>query len=34
VLLKDVFDDSLEEIAEIVGSTVDGVKIDARPGRV
>ncbi len=33
VLLKDVFDDSLEEIAEIVGSTVGGVKAALHRGR-
>jgi RNA polymerase sigma-70 factor, ECF subfamily len=33
VLLKDVFDDSLEEIAEIVGSSVGGVKAALHRGR-
>jgi RNA polymerase sigma-70 factor (ECF subfamily) len=33
VLLKDVFDDSLEEIAEIVGSSVGGVKAAIHRGR-
>jgi RNA polymerase sigma-70 factor (ECF subfamily) len=33
VLLKDVFDDSLEEIAELVGSTVGGVKAALSRGR-
>jgi RNA polymerase sigma-70 factor (ECF subfamily) len=33
VLLKDVFDDSLEEIAEIVDSTVGGVKAALHRGR-
>src|SRR6476661_2529096 len=33
VLLKDVFDYSLEEIAEIVGSTVGGVKAALNRGR-
>jgi RNA polymerase sigma-70 factor, ECF subfamily len=33
VLLKDVFDYSLEEIAELVGSTVGGVKAALHRGR-
>src|SRR4051795_4671813 len=33
VLLKDVFDYSLEEIAELVDSTVGGVKAEDPPGR-
>src|ERR1700757_3728485 len=33
VLLKDVFDDSLEEIAELVESTVGGVKAALKRGR-
>ncbi|MBO0912065.1 MAG: RNA polymerase subunit sigma-70, partial [Acidobacteria bacterium] len=33
VLLKDVFDYSLEEIAELVGSTVGGVKAALKRGR-
>jgi RNA polymerase sigma-70 factor (ECF subfamily) len=33
VLLKDVFDDSLEEIAEIVGSSLGGVKAALHRGR-
>src|SRR3569833_662670 len=33
VLLKDVFDHSLEEVAEIVGSTVGGVKAALHRGR-
>jgi RNA polymerase sigma-70 factor (ECF subfamily) len=33
VLLKDVFDDSLEEIAELVSSTVGGVKAALHRGR-
>jgi len=33
ILLKDVFDYSLEEIAELVGSTVGGVKSALKRGR-
>ncbi|WP_352503014.1 MULTISPECIES: sigma-70 region 4 domain-containing protein [unclassified Mesorhizobium] len=33
VLLKDVFDYSLEEIADLVGSTVGGVKAALNRGR-
>src|SRR5215468_7471106 len=34
VLLKDVFDYSLEEISELVGSTVGGVKSALKRGRI
>jgi len=34
VLLKDVFDYTLEEIAELVGSTVGGVKAALKPGPI